>query len=303
MIDPAPLRHLSLFDVVANFEWNIFASTGADGQVVFPNLYKLSIRYSAAGGRTDAAAADDGGCMGVRLRFPVLKRLHVFQCPQNCVLLSKAIYPPKLHRAVIECASGTGTLEKISGLVPSRELTVVMTHMDSDDMGSYYRAANKGFGSGAAADRLSLVLRTRRAVPDPARINWTHLAALNVHTSITTTTLLGLLAKMPNLDRLSATHLISSHRSDEFRVSHHHPSKDGQLRPMLPQARHVALRFVAELSLHHRDAGFVLYLITGMTALKSLSTTPTMQARLAKLVAKHASEHPHLQQIRLAAAA
>ncbi|KAJ2683747.1 hypothetical protein H4R19_006965, partial [Coemansia spiralis] len=71
----------------------------------------------------------------------------------------------------------------------------------------------------------------------------------------------------------------------------------------LSQATHVLLRFVLEPKLSDRDAGFVLYLMAGMPALESLSTTAAMRARLAKLVAKHAGEHPHLQQIRLAAEA
>ncbi|KAJ2709112.1 hypothetical protein H4R19_004414, partial [Coemansia spiralis] len=63
-IDPTPLRHLSLFDVVAKFEWNIFAAAGAGGQLVFPNLVKMSIGYSTADGGASAAATLPVGSAG-----------------------------------------------------------------------------------------------------------------------------------------------------------------------------------------------------------------------------------------------
>ncbi|KAJ1731350.1 hypothetical protein LPJ61_002576 [Coemansia biformis] len=302
-IDPRQLQHLSLFDVVANFEWNIFARSKTGGQLVFKNLRELSIGYSLdsdmGAAATPPAAQSDKHC-GVQLRFPVLKRLHVFRCPRNCILLSKGIYPPKLDKAVIECSPGVGALEKIKDLAPSKELTAILTKVDDGEMDRYYRAMNRLFSSGIISERPSLVLRTKRAVPDPERINWTCLAALNIHTYVTTTVLLGLLEKLPNLDRLDASYLISNHRRGEVCISHGRCNNAEQSEGAPSKLKHVRLRFVLDSKLSDRDTGFVLYLMTRTEALVSLSTTSAMQSRLAKLVAKHVEQHPHLQHINLA---
>ncbi|KAJ2784717.1 hypothetical protein H4R18_000932 [Coemansia javaensis] len=300
-VDPGPLQHLSLFDVVADFEWSIFGGRKEGGPLVFSQLRELSIGYSAGApvSAPDLRRNQDA----VQLRFPALRRLHIFRCPRSCALLDRSIYPQRLDSVVVECASDAVVLERLRGIVPSRALTVLLAKTDHVDPDRYYRATSGIFGAHAVSDRPSLVLRAKGSVPDPARIDWPCLAALDIRTYITTTVLLALLAKLPGLGSLAATYLISSH----FPTDVHIPSTRTSGNLSCAHVVHskvscMRLRFVMDSKLADTDVRFVLYLVAGTASLRTLSTTPATCEKLAKLMGSWGGQYPHMQRVGLIAA-
>ncbi|KAJ2156095.1 hypothetical protein GGF46_005412 [Coemansia sp. RSA 552] len=291
-INPEMLQRLSLFDVAANFKWNIFSSV--NGVLRFSNLRQLSLGHKVDDGNVDRLADD------VRPQFPVLQKLHVFRCPPHCVLLNRGIYPKKLDRVAVECPPGVSTLARLRRIVPSSSLVVLVTELEDGSQQEYQEVTNSVFSGKRISDKAALIVMTKHAIPDPMQVQWTNLSTLYIRAFMRTTVFLGLLDKLPGLQHMSASKLVSDHHPEDVYIAQGIDARQKKRGPHIEtKITTMCLSSALDPKLVTRDIHFVLYVATAVHTLTSLETTEAMKGRLRKGISKHTCDYPHLALIKI----
>ncbi|KAJ2333175.1 hypothetical protein GGI00_002455 [Coemansia sp. RSA 2681] len=200
----ATIQHLQLTDVPHDFAWTRLIADGNDDDYYeFTRLVSLHIEFSESC-QLFSLSHKPADQVSLELGFPVLSVLSLLNCPASGLVLASCFGLPTISEISISGEfAGLKQLGNLCYTESASMISIDFGQFDSSNTSDFYAVTNDLFGSIISADEMQLTLRGTGFAIDPCEIEWFNLTNLDFWQHVALSTIVKLVAMLPNLTVLS----------------------------------------------------------------------------------------------------